>query len=176
MLPECKITLIPWWNTFWINFRQWVHSLILQSESIWGSERCWKVPQARRASQVMLVVKNPPANAGDIGDIGDAGSILVSGRSLKKETTTHSRILAWRLPWTGGQEGCSPQGCKELDTTEATYRPSTHAQERNLRSQRLPCDFQKPFFNSYPLPSRGTKSFVEDILRNLTWEQFLIHV
>ena len=35
------------------------------------SQWCW-------ASQVVLVVKNPPANAGDIGDLG---SILGSGRS-----------------------------------------------------------------------------------------------
>ena len=62
------------------------------------------------ASQVAPVVKNPPANAGDIGDIGDAGSILVSGRSLKKETTTHSRILAWRLPWTEGPGGLQSLG------------------------------------------------------------------
>ena len=26
------------------------------------------------------MVKNPPANAGDIGDVGDVGSIPVSGR------------------------------------------------------------------------------------------------
>ena len=34
------------------------------------------------ASQVVLVVKNPPANA---GDIKDAGSISVSGRSPGEE-------------------------------------------------------------------------------------------
>ena len=40
------------------------------------------------------VVKNLPANA------GDAGSIPVSGRSLKEEMATHSSILAWKMPWT----------------------------------------------------------------------------
>ena len=40
------------------------------------------------------VVKNPPANA------GDTGSIPGSGRPLAKETAAHSRILAWRVPWT----------------------------------------------------------------------------
>jgi len=34
---------------------------------------------------VALVVKNPPANA---GDTGDAGSMA-----------THSSILAWRMSW-----------------------------------------------------------------------------
>ena len=38
-----------------------------------------------RASQVVLVVKNLPANVGDIRDMGIA---------------THPRILAWRIPWT----------------------------------------------------------------------------
>ena len=40
------------------------------------------------------MVKNPPADA------GDAGSIPGSGRSLEREMATHSRILAWRIPWT----------------------------------------------------------------------------
>ena len=55
----------------------------------------------------MLVVKNPPANAGDIrnsihgfnvGDIRD--STPGSGRSLEEGMVTHSSILAWRIPWT----------------------------------------------------------------------------
>ena len=33
------------------------------------------------ASQVVLVIKNPPANAGDIGDKRDLGLIPGSGRS-----------------------------------------------------------------------------------------------
>ena len=40
-----------------------------------------------RASQVALVVKSPAANAGD-------------ARDLEKEMLTHSRILAWKIPWT----------------------------------------------------------------------------
>ena len=31
---------------------------------------------------------------------GDLGSIPGPGRSLEKGTATHSRILAWRIPWT----------------------------------------------------------------------------
>ena len=41
-----------------------------------------------------LVVKNPPANAGDMGLIPGPG------RSPDKEMATHSSILAWRIPWT----------------------------------------------------------------------------
>ena len=34
--------------------------------------------------------------------------------SLEKKTSTHSNILAWRIPWTG----YSPWGHKESDKTE----------------------------------------------------------
>ena len=51
----------------------------------------------RLPSQVVLVVKNPPVNA---EDTRDEGSVPGSGRSLEKDITTHSSILAWRIPWT----------------------------------------------------------------------------
>ena len=44
-----------------------------------------------------LVVKNPPASAGDIRDVG---SIPGLGRSLEESMATHSSVLAWRNPWT----------------------------------------------------------------------------
>ena len=37
---------------------------------------------------------------------------------LEKEMTTHSTILAWRIPWTEEPGGLHPWGLKELDTTE----------------------------------------------------------
>ena len=43
------------------------------------------------ASQVALVVKNPPANAGDVRDVD---SIHGLGRSLEEGMATHSSILA----------------------------------------------------------------------------------
>ena len=45
----------------------------------------------QQASQVALVVKNPPANAGDIRDVG---SIPGSKDPLEKEMATHSSLLA----------------------------------------------------------------------------------
>jgi len=45
---------------------------------------------AMGASQVVLVVKNPQANA---GDLRDAGSVPESGRSPGGATATHSCIL-----------------------------------------------------------------------------------
>ena len=49
------------------------------------------------ASQVALVVKNLPANA---GNPRDTGSIRGSGRSPGEEMATHSTIVAWKIPWT----------------------------------------------------------------------------
>ena len=43
------------------------------------------------------MIKNPPADAGDIEDTG-----LVPGREdpLEEGMGTYSSILAWRIPWT----------------------------------------------------------------------------
>ena len=48
-------------------------------------------------SQVMLVVKNPPANA---GDIRDTGSIPGSGRSPGGGHSNLLQYFAWGIPWT----------------------------------------------------------------------------
>ena len=41
-----------------------------------------------------LVVKNPPANAGEVRDVG-----LIPD-PLEEDMATHSNILAWEIPWT----------------------------------------------------------------------------
>ena len=48
---------------------------------------------------LVLVVKNPPANAGDGVQFLDWEDPLEEGMA------THSRILAWRIPWTGEPGG-----------------------------------------------------------------------
>ena len=50
-----------------------------------------------RASRVLLVVKNLPANA---GDKRDSCSSLGWEDSLEEGVATHSSILAWRIRWT----------------------------------------------------------------------------
>ena len=48
------------------------------------------------------MVKNPPANAGDVG--------LIPGS--RRSRATHSSILAWEIPWTeepGGLESMGSQ-------------------------------------------------------------------
>ena len=69
------------------------------------------------AFQVVLEVKNLPANAGDIRDVGLIPGL---GRSAGGGNATHSSILAWRIPQTEEPGVYSPQGHKELDTTAET--------------------------------------------------------
>ena len=40
---------------------------------------------------------------------------------LKKEMTTHSSTLAWKISWTEEPVGYSPWGHKESDTTEPLH-------------------------------------------------------
>ena len=53
---------------------------------------------------MMLVVKNLPANAGDVRYMGvnprDVGLIPGSGRCPGESMATHSSILASEIPWT----------------------------------------------------------------------------
>ena len=56
------------------------------------------------------VVKNPPANAGDMG--------LIPGPEdpLEKEMAIHSSILAWKVPWTEDPEGLQSIGTQKNQT------------------------------------------------------------
>ena len=47
---------------------------------------------------------------------GDPGSIPGLGRSLEKEMTTHSNILAWRIPWTEEPGGLQFLGSQKSQT------------------------------------------------------------
>ena len=72
----------------------------------------------RRVSQVAIVVKIAPANAGDLR-IPDS----IQGREnpLEEDMATHSSILSWRIPWTEEPGAISPWVCKESDMTEVTW-------------------------------------------------------
>ena len=50
------------------------------------------------------VVKNPSANAGDLGLIPG------SGRSLEKEMATDSSIITWEIPWAEEPDGLQFMG------------------------------------------------------------------
>ena len=73
------------------------------------------------------VLKNPSANAGDVG--------LTSrlARSPEEEMATHSSILAWKIPWTedpGGIQSTGSQG----DMNEGTEHTHTHTHEEGDRT------------------------------------------
>ena len=56
-------------------------------------------------------VKNPPVvQETQVRSLGQEDS-------LEKVMVTHSRILAWKIPWTEEPVGYSPWGHKELDIT-----------------------------------------------------------
>ena len=82
--------------------------------------------------QLVLVVKNPPANA---GDVRDAGSIPGLRRSLEERMATYPSTLAWRIPRTeepGGLQTIGSQrvghDCSDLTHTQDSY----NSQERSL--------------------------------------------
>ena len=64
------------------------------------------------------MVENLTANA---GDTGDSGSISGLGRSSGGGNATHSRILAWKIPWTeepGGLQSMGSQRVRQLSVRE----------------------------------------------------------
>ena len=62
------------------------------------------------ASQGVLVIKNPPANAGDVRCAGLEDP-------LEESTAIHSSILAWRIPWIEEPGELQVYSITELDTT-----------------------------------------------------------
>ena len=77
----------------------------------WNKEHTHKKSLRACASQVALVVKNPPANAGDI-------ELQVPSLGwedpLEKGMATHSSILAWRIPWTEKAGGLQTMGSQKV--------------------------------------------------------------
>ena len=64
-----------------------------------------------RASQEVLVVKNPPANAGDIRDVVQS---LGWEDPLEEGMATHTNILAWRIPWAEEPGGIQSVGWQRV--------------------------------------------------------------
>ena len=60
------------------------------------------------------MVKNPPANAGDIREARNKGRSLRREDSLEEGMATHSSILAWRIPWTEEPGGPQSMGLQRV--------------------------------------------------------------
>ena len=63
------------------------------------------------ASQAVLLVQYPPANAGDVRDAGPSPG---SEDPLEEGMETHSSILAWRIQWTEGPGGLQSTGSQRI--------------------------------------------------------------
>ena len=63
---------------------------------------------------MVLVVKNPPAKAGDVIEVA---RYLGREDPLEKGMVTHSSILAWRIPWTDEPRGLQSMG-SQRDMTQ----------------------------------------------------------
>ena len=70
-----------------------------------------------RASQMVLVIKNPPANAGDVREVG---SILGSGRSPGGGHGNPLQYACLENPMNRGVWWSIVHRVKESDTTEGT--------------------------------------------------------
>ena len=57
------------------------------------------------------MVKNLPANAGDIRGMGLIPGL---GRTLEEGMATHSNIFAWKIPWTEEPRGLQSMGSKRV--------------------------------------------------------------
>ena len=106
----------------------WLDSLPHTSLSLpkFGPQQSDKISQAKEvpgASPVALLVKNPPANA---GDARDAVWSLSGEDPLEKEMATHSSSLGWKIPWT--EEPGRPQsmGSQRVRTTEHAHSIRIH--------------------------------------------------
>ena len=64
-----------------------------------------------RASQVVLMVKNPPAV---VGDIRDTGSIPGVEDPLEEEMATQFSITAWKIPWAEEPGGLQTMGLQRF--------------------------------------------------------------
>ena len=62
-------------------------------------------------SQVVLVVKNLPANAGDVETRVQS---LGQEDPLEEGMATYSSVLAWRIPWTEGPGGLQSMGLQSV--------------------------------------------------------------
>ena len=68
--------------------------------SSWPGFSKFPVRFSKKASQVVLVVKNQPANAGYLREMGSSKAQPLGGEDLLEEgMVTYSSILAWRIPW-----------------------------------------------------------------------------
>ena len=98
------------------------------------------------------MIKNPPANAGDVG------SFPGLGRFPGKGNATHSSVLAWRIPWAGEPGRLQSTRSQDSDMTEHMWVLCA----KSLQSCLTLCD---------PMDCSLPGSFVHGILRKEHWSE-----
>ena len=80
-----------------------------------SSTLAWKIPWTEEPGRLQSVhgVTKSRTRLGDF-------TFTFHFHALEEEMTTHSSILAWRIPGPWGLVGCHLWGRTESDTTEAT--------------------------------------------------------
>ena len=89
------------------------------------------------------MVKNLPANAGDIKDLSPIPGL---GRSLEEGKTTHSSVLAWRIPWTEEPGRLQSMGLQKLGVTEVTWKAHTNIIYLPVRKILQQCFYLELFY------------------------------
>ena len=118
----------------------------------WGLLWC----RPLRASQVALVVKNLPADAGDVETWIQS---LGLEDPLEESMAAHFSVLPWRIHGQRNLAGYSPWGHKESDMTEATY----HTFTEHLKNSK--CQNKIKTLNSFLfVKSRRCNAPVKDVL------------
>ena len=92
----------------WIKHKQilgyWLTFVLVDDQYLW--------PYTYHGFPGTSAIKTLPANA------GDTGLIPGSGRYLEEKMTTHSSILAWKIPWTEEPDRLQSMGLQKSDMTE----------------------------------------------------------
>ena len=88
---------------------------------LWGQTVLTSSPHPHRASQVELVVMNPPANTGAIRDTGSIPGLGISpGYFWSRKWQLTPVLLPGKPHGQRSLAGHGPQDRRELDTTEVT--------------------------------------------------------
>ena len=80
------------------------------------------------------MVKNAPANEGDIRD-------RVWEDPLDERMATHSSIFAWRIPWTEESGGLQSIGLHKVghDLSDLTHKQAVQSKKRLIQCPRANC-------------------------------------
>ena len=96
--------------------------MIKKKNYIFQYAACKRLTSGLRASPVAQMVKNLPANAGDLGSIPGLG---------RYPGERHGSILAWRIPWTEEPSGLQSMGSPRV---RHDYK-DTHRLKANIPNQ-----------------------------------------